>query len=353
MYINLKSYYPDDGKLTVGKEYTAFEKDGQIILHINNEYFPLDKTQADSFEKYICRLELTRLEKEYTRGTMPFLKWELEYDGFSSTGENTVPKKIARLMDIFHLFTQDFPVVADAVHQAVLFATQAHKGQVRKGSDIPYITHPLEVAQILTEMGAGTDLKIAGILHDVAEDTAHFLEEIENLFGKEVARLVASHTEDKTKCWFERKQSAIDRVKTGDRQVAMLIMADKISNLKSMLADYLAVGEKMWDRFSSTKEMQSAHNNRLIGALHWLSAEKNISPAYTQMVNMYEELYVDFYFDMTADCLYYDKCAVGKGVFSRSKMQWETSESIPADAVKITRNKANRIITLWQEMGTI
>jgi len=350
MYISLKNYYNNNGQLTVGKEYIADDSSGKLILSVNRNKFTPDEVTAESFEKYISQLKLGRLEKEYRRGSLIFLKWELEYDGLFCCGENTVPEEISRLTDIFHLFTQDFPTTADSVHRAIIFATQAHKGQVRKGTDIPYITHPLEVMQILTEMGAGTDLKIAGILHDVAEDTAHSLNEIEELFGKEVARLVASHTEDKSKSWFERKQSAIDRVKTGDKQVAMLIMADKISNLKSMLADYLLVGEKMWDRFSSTKEMQSVHNNSLIGALHYLSADSKISPSYTQMVTMYEELYVDFYADLSADCIYYDKCAIGKGVFCRSNMQWEETDIIPESAVKVSRNKANRIIALWQEI---
>ena len=346
MYISLKNYYNSNGKMMLGKEYTACDN----MLSVNGEKFILSEKDAENFYKYVSRLKPDRLEKEYIRSGMCFIRWELKYGDFTACGENTVPKEITGLTEIFHIFTQEFPALPDALHQAVLFATEAHKGQVRKGSDIPYITHPLEVMQILTEMGAGTELKIAGVLHDVVEDTDHTLEEVEATFGKGVTRLVASHTEDKSKSWFERKQSAVDRVKTGDKQVAMLIMADKISNLKSMLADYLLVGEKMWDRFSSTKEMQSAHNNRLIAALYWLSADKNISSAYTQMVTMYEELYVDFYADLSADCLYYDKCAVGKGVLYRSEMQWEETGTIPETAVKITRNKANKIISLWQEI---
>lgn len=348
MYLSLKSYYSNNDKMELGKEYTACDN----VLSVNGEKFILDKTEAENFCKYVSQLKPDSLEKKYSRGGMCFLRWKLEYEDFSACGENIVPKEITRLAEIFQLFTNHFPALPDALHHAVLFATQAHKGQVRKGTDIPYITHPLEVAQILTEMGAGTELKIAGVLHDVAEDTDHTLEEISDIFGKEVARLVASHTEDKSKSWFERKQSAIDRVKTGDRQVAMLIMADKISNLKSMLADYLAVGEKMWDRFSSTKEMQSVHNNSLIAALYPLSSDKNTSSAYTQMVTLYEELYVDFYADLSADCIYYDKCAVGMGVFDRSEMQWKECSSITADAVKISRNKANKIIGLWQELNS-
>lgn len=346
MYLSLKNYYNNSGKLELGKEYIARDN----MLSVNGQKFNLDKTAYESFNKYVSQLKLDGLETQYNRPGICFLKWELEYEDFITYGENTVPKEITRLTEIFHMFTQDFPALPDALHQAVLFATEAHKGQVRKGTDIPYITHPLEVMQILTEMGAGAELKIAGVLHDVVEDTDHTIEEVGATFGKEVARLVASHTEDKTKSWFDRKQSAIDRVKTGDKQVAMLIMADKISNLKSMLSDYLLVGEKMWDRFSSTKEMQSSHNNRLIGALYRLSADKNISSAYTQMVTMYEELYVDFYADLSADCLYYDKCAVGKGIFCRSEMQWKETDTIPETAVKISRNKANKIISLWQEM---
>ena len=61
------------------------------------------------------------------------------------------------------------------IHDAIIFAAKAHEGQRRKGTDIPYITHPFEVAQILMEAGCDETLIIAGLLHDTLEDTEVYL----------------------------------------------------------------------------------------------------------------------------------------------------------------------------------
>lgn len=75
------------------------------------------------------------------------------------------------------------------IDHAVDFATEAHKGQKRKSGEA-YITHPLHVSKTLIEWGMDSDSVIAGLLHDVAEDTEKTLDEIETLFGADVAKLV-------------------------------------------------------------------------------------------------------------------------------------------------------------------
>lgn len=89
---------------------------------------------------------------------------------------------------------------------AKAFASKAHQGQARKNSNEPYITHPVRVAERLEKEGCSDDLISAGYLHDVVEDTNVSIEDIERQFGKEIADLVASHTEDKSKSWWDRKK---------------------------------------------------------------------------------------------------------------------------------------------------
>ena len=72
------------------------------------------------------------------------------------------------------------------IHDAIIFAAVKHKDQKRKGTDIPYIVHPMEVMQILTENEVSEDVIIAGILHDTLEDTDTKPQEIETKFGKAV-----------------------------------------------------------------------------------------------------------------------------------------------------------------------
>ena len=74
--------------------------------------------------------------------------------------------------------------------KAIKFAVDKHAGQFRKGTNIPYITHPLETMSILNSMRADTNLLIAGLLHDTLEDTKATKEEITELFNKDIANLV-------------------------------------------------------------------------------------------------------------------------------------------------------------------
>jgi len=140
------------------------------------------------------------------------------------------------------------------IHEAIIFAARKHAGQVRKGTDIPYITHPMEVMQILTASDCKEEVIIAGILHDTLEDTKTSPMEIMDLFGENVLKLVAAESEDKSKTWKERKQATIDRLTNADWDIKLICLADKLSNLRSMAADKAAVGDKLWERFNASKE---------------------------------------------------------------------------------------------------
>ncbi|MBO4728385.1 MAG: HD domain-containing protein, partial [Spirochaetaceae bacterium] len=108
------------------------------------------------------------------------------------------------------------------IQEAIIFATLAHEGQKRKGTDIPYIVHPMEVMQILTECHCNDDVIIAGILHDTLEDTKTVPADIEKKFGSAVLKLVQSESEDKSKTWKERKQNTIDELKTASAETRII-----------------------------------------------------------------------------------------------------------------------------------
>ena len=98
------------------------------------------------------------------------------------------------------------------IQKAIIFATKKHEGQKRKGTDIPYIIHPMEVMQILTAMDCSQNVIIAGILHDTLEDTDTTPEEIKEVFGNAVLAIVQTESEDKSKTWKERKQRTVDEI---------------------------------------------------------------------------------------------------------------------------------------------
>ena len=83
------------------------------------------------------------------------------------------------------------------IHKAIEFAERSHEGQNRKGTLVPYIVHPFEVAQILIDAGSDTKVIIAGLLHDTVEDTVVSINDIQEKFGLEVASLVSFCSEDK------------------------------------------------------------------------------------------------------------------------------------------------------------
>ena len=137
---------------------------------------------------------------------------------------------------------------------ALTLAARAHRDQLRKGTDIPYIAHPVHVSLILIRHGFGEDLAIAGLLHDVVEDTDVPLERIAAEFGDAVARLVEAVSETKMangveRPWEQRKAEKLAHLRAGGPDVAALKAADAIHNARSISADVRQDGPAVWGRF--------------------------------------------------------------------------------------------------------
>ena len=151
--------------------------------------------------------------------------------------------------------------------KAVEMAFSKHEGQCRKGTKFPYIVHPLAVMTALLmeqpdQPYVTDDVIIAGLLHDVYEDTDTGLDEIERVFGAEVKRLVENASEpeelkkmqNKRGTWKERKLHTIERLRDLDKASKIISCCDKRNNARSMNEDYIFVGEELWDRFNAAKE---------------------------------------------------------------------------------------------------
>jgi len=132
--------------------------------------------------------------------------------------------------------TEDNPVLKIA--RAVHFAALKHKGQRRKGEDAePYINHLAEVSETLALHTNGEDLNlvIAGLLHDTLEDTETTYDELVSAFGHDVADLVKEVTDDKNVPKAERKRLQVENAPHKSTRAKMIKIADKISNLNSIL----------------------------------------------------------------------------------------------------------------------
>ena len=122
--------------------------------------------------------------------------------------------------------------------RAADYAARQHIAQRRKGERAePYINHLTEVAALLAEATGGTDVTLlaGGLLHDTLEDTDATYEDLEQRFGPEVAALVAEVTDDKSLPKEERKRLQIDKTPAKSRRAKLLKIADKTSNLRSMV----------------------------------------------------------------------------------------------------------------------
>lgn len=169
------------------------------------------------------------------------------------------------------------------IKQAAEFAEQAHKGAFRKGTSIPYLTHPLETAVIVSMLTTDPELIAAALLHDTLEDTETTYEDLKSRFGVRVADLVAEESEDKRKSWQERKGYTIAHLAHASREIKILTLADKLSNIRSMARDYLLKGEELWQRFR-VKE-KSMH------AWYYLSVKEQLMElSDTPQFKEYEEL---------------------------------------------------------------
>ncbi len=143
--------------------------------------------------------------------------------------------------------------------RALLFATRKHAGQHRKGTAVPYVAHLLGVASLVLEAGGDEDLAIAALLHDVVEDCggAPMLREVRRRFGKRVAHTVDGCTDsdlDPKPPWLERKKAYIAHLQTADSDTRLVSAADKLYNVRSIVAAYRQVGEKVWERFQGKRD---------------------------------------------------------------------------------------------------
>lgn len=181
---------------------------------------------------------------------------------------------------------------SDRINHAFAFAAKHHDRQVRKGTALPYLTHPANVAVILTRYGQDEDTVIAGILHDVVEDcvrekyTAEMLQQrIGDKFGATVLETVLAVTNRRESddgvelSSAEQKEDYLQRLASASDRARWVCAADKIHNASSIVADLKRSGypETIWNRFSGGREATISFYRRVAERLSELGFDAPIA----------------------------------------------------------------------------
>lgn len=158
------------------------------------------------------------------------------------------------------------------IERALRVAARAHREQTRKGTDIPYLTHPTAVALILVRAGFDDEATLsAALLHDVVEDTDYPPERLAAEFPPRVLEYVAAVTERKLAAdgskrpWIDRKREHLTQVEAGSVAVRAIALADKFHNLTTIVHD-LESGEPVWERFNADRAQSLHHSRALVDA---------------------------------------------------------------------------------------
>lgn len=237
------------------------------------------------------------------------------------------------------------------LNRAIIFATERHAGQVRKGTDTPYIVHPLETMLILSNMQADINVQIAGLLHDVLEDTSTTIEEIAALFGDDVAALVGHHSEDKSKSWAERKTTAIAALKQADDRIKMLVLADKLSNLRSISRDYAQLGDAVWERFNAPKEKQAWYYNGMLDALSDLQQYIETADGYRELTEHYKDVFVIYKISADYEKLYQANTFGEAYCLTKGNPQWmPVNYRFRNNDIALTRKEAESLEEKWYDI---
>ena len=158
---------------------------------------------------------------------------------------------------------------SDRLMRGIATASRAHDGHYRKGSGVPYISHPMSVMLIAASMTNDEDVLLAALFHDILEDVPknYSREQMENEFGPHVVEIVEGVTKDSSlPSWQERADAYLEQVSRGSEESVIVAAADKFHNLSQTLEDLDRDGHALWERFRSTPSQQ----------LWWYTSVRNV-----------------------------------------------------------------------------
>lgn len=188
--------------------------------------------------------------------------------------------------------------VSSKLPEAFDYAVERHRTQRRKGTEIPYISHLMQVSGLVLEAGGDEQQAIAGLLHDAIEDAPpgeadQVRAEIRKRFGNRVLSIVEGCTdadEQPKPAWKQRKMEYLEHLPGAQDDVLLVSAADKLHNARSILTDLQEHGEALWDRFRGGREGSLWYYRSLVEAYREAGANERLLEEFESAVNDIEEL---------------------------------------------------------------
>ncbi|HEX5416671.1 MAG TPA: HD domain-containing protein [Chloroflexota bacterium] len=164
------------------------------------------------------------------------------------------------------------PLMTTRFDSALEWASNLHRSQYRKGSEIPYLAHLLAVTALVLEDGGDEDEAIAALLHDAVEDQggAAILAEIRERYGDRVAEIVQGCTDEREANLTsqERKLRHVEHLRDhGTKSILRVSAADTLHNARAILRDYRQIGDALFDRFNVGRDGTFAYYRAMAAML--------------------------------------------------------------------------------------
>ncbi|MFV0446695.1 MAG: HD domain-containing protein [Planctomycetaceae bacterium] len=175
-----------------------------------------------------------------------------------------------------------------SLERALRFAADRHRHQTRKGGDVPYITHPVQVAWILQRVGFDDEpLLIAALLHDVLEDCGVTRGELDREFSPRIGELVGALSERKRtdggqpRPWEDRKREHLLELSSAGPEVQALTLADKLHNLATIAHD-LQSGMDLWSRFNAPRDRVLWYYDAILNACSAATSDARLATLHAE-----------------------------------------------------------------------
>lgn len=221
----------------------------------------LTRLSSESYDEFILRASQNPIARKVKLADL----WDnMDLRRISKVTDKDLAR-IRKYAEAYRLLNNLNSVATPRFLDALSLAVRLHGADLRKGTSVPYVAHLLGVCALVLLDGGAEDEAIAALLHDALEDHATEIsrEDIAKRFGAEVLAIVEACTDTPIDYqggskpdWRKRKTAYLEHLRKARPEKLRVALADKLDNVRSILADYRHIGDTLWTRFNAGKQDQ-------------------------------------------------------------------------------------------------